>query len=85
MRAHRWRADAGKSLQITVEVNPPLEGLDRKMGGAVTREASSVRHYLVHRGRIGGGQKGIGAELFCAASAGACRCASPATSARVAS
>lgn len=58
------RPDAGKSLQITVEVNPPLEGLDRKMGGAVAREASSGRHYLVHRGRIGGGQKGIGAELF---------------------
>ncbi len=59
------RPDAApKSLQITVEANPPLEGLDRKMGGAIAREPGSARRYLVHRGRIGGGQKGIGAELF---------------------
>jgi hypothetical protein len=58
------RPDLGKSLQITVEVNPALEGLDRKMGGAVARETSSGKLCLVYRGRIGGGQKGIGAELF---------------------
>ena len=58
------RPDPDKSLQITVEVNPPLEGIERKMGGAFARDPSTGSLYLVHRGRIGGGQKGIGAELF---------------------
>jgi hypothetical protein len=58
------RPESTKSLQITVEVNPPLEGVDRKMGGAIAREPGSGKQYLVHRGRIGGGQRGIGAELF---------------------
>jgi hypothetical protein len=58
------RPDASKSLRITVEVNPPLDGSDRKMGGAIAHEPGSGKQYLVHRGRIGGGQKGIGAELF---------------------
>jgi hypothetical protein len=58
------RPDPEKSLQITVEVNPPLEGIDRKMGGAFARDPQTGDVYFVHRGRIGGGQKGIGAELF---------------------
>jgi hypothetical protein len=58
------RPDPAKSLQITVEVNPPLEGLDRKVGGAFARDPNTSDLYFVHRGRIGGGQKGIGARLF---------------------
>lgn len=58
------RPNSVKSLQITVEVNPPLDGIDRKMGGAIAREPGSGKQYLVHRGRIGGGQRGIGADLF---------------------
>ncbi len=58
------RPDAEKSVHITVEVNPPHSGIDRKMGGAFARDPASGEVYWVHRGRIGGGQKGIGAELF---------------------
>ncbi len=58
------RPDPARSLQITVEVNPPLEGVDRKMGGAFARDPHTGDIYLVHRGRIGGGQKGIGPDLF---------------------
>jgi hypothetical protein len=58
------RPDPEKSLQITVEVNPPLEGIERKMGGAFARDPHTGAIYFIHRGRIGGGQKGIGAELF---------------------
>ncbi len=58
------RPDPEKSLQITVEVNPPLEGMDRKVGGAFARDPHTGDIYFVHRGRIGGGQKGIGAQLF---------------------
>lgn len=68
--AHYWNAfgvmrpDREKALQITVSVNAPFEGIDRKSGGAFARERATGDVYLVHRGRIGGGQKGIGAELF---------------------
>lgn len=55
------RPDPEKALQITVEVNPPLEGMDRKVGGAFARDPHAGDIYFVHRGRIGGGQKGIGA------------------------
>ncbi len=58
------RPDPEKSLQITVEVNPPLEGIDRKVGGAFASDPHGGALYFIHRGRIGGGQKGIGAELF---------------------
>lgn len=54
----------GSPLAITVEVNPPFAGVDRKMGGAVAVESSTGKRFLVHRGRIGGGRQGIGASLF---------------------
>ena len=58
------RPDGAGTLAITVEVNPPLDGVNRRTGGAIARAAGDGKLYLVHRGRIGGGQKGIGAELF---------------------
>lgn len=58
------RPDPDKSLRITVQVNPPFEGLDRKIGGAFARDPHTDDTYFVHRGRIGGGQKGIGSQLF---------------------
>ena len=58
------RPDKDRSLPITVEVNPPLDGLNRKMGGAFGRDPVTGELYFLHRGRIGGGQKGIGQELF---------------------
>mgnify|MGYP003487986757 CR=1 FL=1 len=58
------RPDPNKSAQITVQVNPPFEGLDRKVGGAFARDPHTGDVYFIHRGRIGGGQKGIGPQLF---------------------
>ncbi len=57
------RPDPEKALQITVQVNPPFAGIDRKTGGAFARDPVTGDVYLVHRGRIGGA-KGVGAELF---------------------
>jgi hypothetical protein len=54
----------GEPLSIAVEINAPVAGIDRKVGGAFARCRRSGRLYLVHRGRIGGGAKGVGAELF---------------------
>jgi len=47
----------------TCEINFPLQGLDRRIGGAFARDEAG-RIYVVHRGKIGGGKKGIGKSLF---------------------
>ena len=58
------RPDKDKTIAITVEVNPRLEGVNRQVGGAYGRDPTTGDVYLLHRGRIGGGQKGVGTELF---------------------
>ncbi len=47
----------------TCEINFPLRGLDRRIGGAFARDEAG-RIFVVHRGKIGGGKKGIGKSLF---------------------
>ncbi len=47
----------------TCEINFPLKGLDRRIGGAFARDGAG-RTFVVHRGKIGGGKKGIGKSLF---------------------
>jgi hypothetical protein len=51
------------SLSITCEINVPLRGVDRRFGG-VFAEDGEGRIFLAHRGRIGGGRKGVGKTLF---------------------
>jgi len=53
----------GGSVPITCEVNLPLHGIDRRVGGIAVADEQG-RTILVHRGRIGGGREGIGSELF---------------------
>jgi hypothetical protein len=48
---------------ITAEINFPRVGIDRKTGAAFARDAWN-RIYVIHRGKIGGGKKGIGKTLF---------------------
>jgi len=53
----------GKGVSISCEINFPMEGIDRRIGAAfVSADERDV--LIVHRGRIGGGRKGIGSELF---------------------
>lgn len=50
-------------ISISVEINPPLAGLQRRVQGVFARDdAGSL--YLLHRGGIGGGRKGIGKTEF---------------------
>jgi hypothetical protein len=53
----------GNSLPITTEINFPWSGIDRKTGAAFARDAWD-NIYVIHRGKIGGGKKGIGKSLF---------------------
>ncbi len=50
-------------LPIIVEINPPIEGLNRLTQGAFI-EKGDESIILVYRGKIGGGRKGIGRQLF---------------------
>lgn len=49
---------------IVVEVNPPIEGVTRKVSGLFAIEKETGKYYLLHRGRIGGGRRGIGKDSF---------------------
>lgn len=48
---------------ITCVINFLVKGIDRRIGGAFA-EDDIGNIYLVHRGKIGGGKKGIGKKLF---------------------
>lgn len=57
------RPAAGADISITCEINFPVRGIDRKTGGALAKD-NAGRIFVVHRGKIGGGKKGIGKTLF---------------------
>lgn len=50
-------------IPITCEINFPAGGIDRRIGGALARDRKG-RIFVVHRGRLGGGRKGVGKSLF---------------------
>lgn len=56
------KPNAGKNNSITCEINFPYEGIERRIAGVWGREGEQV--VLLHRGKIGGGRKGIGKGLF---------------------
>lgn len=51
------------NVPMVVEINPPLEGVNRNMGGAFGVDENN-QVFLLHRGRIGGGKTGVGKKLF---------------------
>ncbi|HUH64808.1 MAG TPA: hypothetical protein VLZ07_00115 [Syntrophales bacterium] len=57
------RPSASSHIPITCEINFPAKGIDRRIGGALA-EDSRGRIFVVHRGRIGGGKKGVGKTQF---------------------
>ncbi len=59
----RGKPQSGGHLPITAEINFSWAGIDRKTGAAFARDAWN-RIFVIHRGKIGGGKKGIGKSLF---------------------
>lgn len=53
----------GRGLSITCEINFPASGINRSIAGAFATDGDGST-YITHRGRIGGGRKGIGKTLF---------------------
>jgi hypothetical protein len=54
---------AASVLSIASEINFPWNQIDRKMGGAFAEDHWG-NVFVIHRGKIGGGKKGIGKSLF---------------------
>ena len=50
-------------LSIASEINFPWAQIDRKTGGAFAEDACG-NVFVIHRGKIGGGKKGVGKSLF---------------------
>ncbi len=57
------RPAEGSATPIACEINFPLRGIDRRVGGLLAEDQAG-QTYVLHRGRIGGGKKGIGQNLF---------------------
>jgi hypothetical protein len=51
------------NVPIVVEINSPIEGIYRRVGGAFAKDDKG-NIFLLHRGKIGGGREGIGPSLF---------------------
>ena len=54
---------AGQNNSITGEINFPFEGINRRTAGAFA-EDNNGNILVLHRGKIGGGKKGIGKDNF---------------------
>lgn len=53
-----------RSNHITVEVNPAIHGVDRRVAGLFAIDDKTGHTVLLHRGHIGGGREGIGKTSF---------------------
>jgi 5-methylcytosine-specific restriction protein A len=56
--------DQGKSNSIVVQINIPTESINRRVSGAFALDDKTEAVFLLHRGNIGGGRKGIGKNSF---------------------
>jgi len=50
-------------VPITCEINFPIRGIDRRIGGALAADRDG-RTFVIHRGILGGSKKGVGKALF---------------------
>lgn len=55
-----------RGFSITGQINSPVKGFDRSLGGAFLCDPQG-RIYLAHSGKVGGGRSGIGKSAFVAA------------------
>jgi hypothetical protein len=55
--------DLTNNVPISIEVNPPFDGINRRVQGAFATDEAGTR-YLLHRGKIGGTKVNISREDF---------------------
>ncbi len=49
---------------IVVEINFPMEEIDRRVSGVFARDPITKEIFVLHRGKVGGGAKGVGKNKF---------------------
>jgi hypothetical protein len=52
------------SNSIVVEMNVPVRGINRSVSGLFAQDPTTGDRFLLHRGGVGGGRKGIGRNAF---------------------
>ena len=57
------KPNSSKSSSIVCEINFPYENIDRRIAGVFAKDIFD-KIFILHRGKIGGGRKGIGKKLF---------------------
>jgi hypothetical protein len=57
-------SESASSLSIACEINPPHEGIYRRVAGVFAKDTDTGRAVLLHRGNIGGGRPGVGRKAF---------------------
>ncbi len=57
------RPGSASSLSITVEINFPRQGIDRRVAGLLAADAAG-KLVICHTGRLGGGKEGVGKDAF---------------------
>ncbi|MBO9834407.1 hypothetical protein [Xanthomonas phaseoli] len=55
-----------KSMNITVEINVARSGTSARAAGFFARDDASGKAFLLHSGKVGGGQRGVGKTAFLA-------------------
>lgn len=53
-----------KSLNITVELNVPITGINNRVASFFAKDPVSQIPYLIHTGKVGGGKEGVGKYAF---------------------
>ncbi len=49
---------------IVVEINPLFSGATKRVAGLFAKDEMTKDYFILHRGKIGGGRKGIGKKAF---------------------
>lgn len=58
------KPDGKKHIKITAEINVPASGINAKCQGAFAIDEFDSSLWMVHRGKVGGGKKGITKQAF---------------------
>ena len=62
--AFGFETQAKGSLNITVEINFVLAGINNRFGGLLARDTRTGKYFVMHRGSVGGGREGVGKNAF---------------------
>jgi hypothetical protein len=67
--SHHWNVyglnpNPNRSNDNAVQINVPYKGVNRSRAGLFAEDVKTKKIYLMHRGKVGGGRKGIGKAAF---------------------